>query len=111
LDVQTVPAFGGRPARVHPPIMLQEALRCLRPCAGDVAIDCTLGGGGHAQAIMDRLQPGGRLIGLDIDPLELPHTEARLRAAGYGPELFIARQASFASCPICSPRRASPRLI
>jgi 16S rRNA (cytosine1402-N4)-methyltransferase len=99
LDVQTVPAIGGRPARVHPPIMLREALRCLRPCAGDVAVDCTLGGGGHAQAILDRLQPGGRLIGLDIDPLELPHTEARLRAAGYGPDLFIARHASFARLP------------
>lgn len=79
--------------------MLQEALHCLRPCAGDVAIDCTLGGGGHAQAILDRLQPGGRLIGLDIDPLELPHTEARLRAAGYGPDIFIARHASFARLP------------
>jgi 16S rRNA (cytosine1402-N4)-methyltransferase len=99
LDVQTVPAIGGRPARVHPPIMLREALRCLRPCAGDVAVDCTLGGGGHAQAILDRLQPGGRLIGLDIDPLELPHTEARLRAAGYGPDFFIARHASFARLP------------
>jgi 16S rRNA (cytosine1402-N4)-methyltransferase len=79
--------------------MLQEALRCLRPRAGDVAIDCTLGGGGHAQAILDRLRPGGRLIGLDIDPLELPHTEARLRAAGYGPDIFIARHASFARLP------------
>jgi 16S rRNA (cytosine1402-N4)-methyltransferase len=79
--------------------MVEEVLRCLRPRPGDVVVDCTLGGGGHAQAILDRLQPGGRLIGLDIDPLELPHTEARLRAAGYGPDIFVARQASFARLP------------
>jgi 16S rRNA (cytosine1402-N4)-methyltransferase len=79
--------------------MVEEVLRCLRPRPGDVGVDCTLGGGGHAQAILDRLQPGGRLLGLDIDPLELPHTEARLRGAGYGPDIFIARHASFARLP------------
>jgi 16S rRNA (cytosine1402-N4)-methyltransferase len=111
--VQTVSAFGGRPERVHPPIMLQETLRCLRPSAGDVAVDCTLGGGGHARAILDRVRPGGRLIGLDIDPLELPHTEARLRAAGYGPDIFIARHASFARLPdlLASEDLASADLI
>ena len=79
--------------------MLQEALRCLRPCAGDVAIDCTLGGGGHAQAILERVLPGGRLIGLDVDPLELPRTEARLRLAGFGRDTFVVRQGSFAALP------------
>ena len=79
--------------------MLEEVLRYLRPRAGDVAVDCTLGGGGHAQAILDRLQPGGRLIGLDVDSLELPHVEARLRAAGFGPDTFVARHGNFASLP------------
>jgi 16S rRNA (cytosine1402-N4)-methyltransferase len=62
-------------------------------------VDCTLGGGGHAQAILERIQPGGRLIGLDVDPFELPRTEARLREAGFGPDEFIARQANFAGLP------------
>jgi 16S rRNA (cytosine1402-N4)-methyltransferase len=79
--------------------MVAEVLQCLRPLAGDVAVDCTLGGGGHAQAILERVQPGGRLIGLDVDPLELPRTEARLRAAGFGPDAFVARQATFAGLP------------
>ena len=79
--------------------MVDEVLRCLRPGAGDVAVDCTLGGGGHARAILERVQPGGRLIGLDVDPLELPRTEARLRAAGFGPETFVARHANFAGLP------------
>ena len=42
------------------------------------------------------MQPGGRLIGLDVDPLELPRTEAQLRAAGFGADVFVARHANFA---------------
>jgi len=67
--------------------------------AGDVAVDCTLGYAGHAQAILERVQPGGRLIGLDVDPLELPRTEARLRAAGYSADTFVARHGNFADLP------------
>lgn len=79
--------------------MVEEVLRCLRPAAGDVAVDCTLGGGGHAQAILEHLQPGGCLIGFDCDSLELPRTEARLRAAGFSSETFIARHGNFARLP------------
>jgi len=79
--------------------MLGEVLRCLRPAPGEIAIDCTLGGAGHALPILERLQPGGRLIGLDVDSLELPRAEARVRAAGFGAETFQARQASFADLP------------
>lgn len=99
LDVQKVLASGRTPAGTHRPIMVQEVLRCLRPRAGDVAVDCTLGGGGHARAILARVQPGGRLIGLDVDPLELPRTEAHLRAAGFGPETFTAHHGNFAGLP------------
>ena len=79
--------------------MVEEVLRCLRPAAGELALDCTLGGGGHAEAILERVQPGGRLIGVDVDPIELPRTEARLRAAGFGPETFLARHGTFADLP------------
>jgi 16S rRNA (cytosine1402-N4)-methyltransferase len=40
-----------------------------------------------------------RLIGLDVDPYELPRTEAHLRAAGFGPETFVARHQTFAGLP------------
>jgi 16S rRNA (cytosine1402-N4)-methyltransferase len=94
--VAKVIASGKTPAGMHRPIMVAEVLLCLRPEPGEVAVDCTLGGGGHARAILERLQPGGRLIGLDVDPLELPRAEAQLRAAGFGPETFVARQGNFA---------------
>ena len=89
-DVQKILASGKTPAGTHRPIMINEVLECLRPAPGEIAVDCTLGGGGHAQAILERLQPGGRLIGLDVDPLELPRTEARLASAGFGPDTHDA---------------------
>jgi 16S rRNA (cytosine1402-N4)-methyltransferase len=97
--IAKVLASGKTPAGTHLPIMVAEVLQCLTPLPGETAVDCTLGGGGHAQAILERVIPGGRLIGLDVDPLELPRTEARLRALGYGPEAFIARQGNFAGLP------------
>jgi 16S rRNA (cytosine1402-N4)-methyltransferase len=98
-EVEKVRASGKTPAGTHRPIMVAEVLACLQPAQGELAVDCTLGGGGHAQAILERLQPGGRLIGLDIDPIELPRTAARLRAAGFGPDTFVARPSNFAGLP------------
>lgn len=85
-------ASGRTPAGSHLPIMVAEVLEVLAPAPGQVFVDATLGHGGHTQALLDRLRPGGRLLALDVDPIELPRTEARLRALGYGPEeLSIAR--------------------
>jgi 16S rRNA (cytosine1402-N4)-methyltransferase len=98
-DVRKVLASGRTPAGMHVPIMEREVLDCLRPRSGDVAADCTLGWGGHARAILERVQPGGRVIGIDVDPIELPLTEARLRAAGFGADVFVARQGNFAGLP------------
>jgi 16S rRNA (cytosine1402-N4)-methyltransferase len=98
-DVQKVVASGRTPAGMHRPIMVDEVLRALAPAAGNIAVDCTLGGGGHAQAILQRVLPGGRLIGLDVDPFELPRTEARLRAAGFGPDVFVTHRRNFAGLP------------
>ena len=98
-DVQKVLDSGKTPAGTHRPIMVDEVLQCLRPVPGDVAVDCTLGGGGHARPILERIRPGGRLIGLDVDPFELPRAEAHLRAAGFGPETFSAHHANFAGLP------------
>ena len=98
-DVKKVLASGKTPAGMHLPIMVGEVLECLRPAAGETAVDCTLGGGGHARALLERVLPGGRLVGLDVDPIELPRTEARLRSAGFGPESFVAVQSNFAGLP------------
>jgi 16S rRNA (cytosine1402-N4)-methyltransferase len=96
---EKVLAAGKTPAGSHVPVLLREVLDALAPRAGEVAVDATLGWGGHAEALLPRLQPGGRLIGLDVDPLELPRAEARLRALGYGPDVFTAVRSNFAGLP------------
>ena len=95
-DVAKIVAAGKTPAGTHRPIMVDEILRVLAPRPGDIAVDCTLGFGGHARAVLERVIPGGRLVGVDVDPIELLRTEARLRAAGFGEDVFIARRTNFA---------------
>lgn len=97
--VAKVLAAGKTPAGTHRPIMVAEILAALAPQPGELAVDCTLGYGGHAREILARIQPAGHLLGLDADPVELPKTEARLRAAGFGPEAFTALRSNFAGLP------------
>ena len=59
---------GKTPAGTHRPIMVAEILEVLAPKPGDIVADCTLGFGGHARALLEKISPGGRLIGLDADP-------------------------------------------
>ncbi len=94
--IAKVLASGKTPAGSHRPIMVAEIMDALAPQPGDVAVDCTLGYGGHAREILSRIQPGGMLLGLDVDPIELPKTEMRLRALGFGPEAFLAIRSNFA---------------
>src|SRR6516162_3995623 len=95
-DVARVLARGRTPAGMHRPIMVREVMEVLAPQPGELAVDCTLGYGGHAAALLPALQPGGRLIALDVDPIELPKTEARLRALGFGPDLLTVHRTNFA---------------
>ena len=95
-DVQKIVESGKTPAGMHRAIMVDEVLQALAPKPGDITVDCTLGFGGHARAILERIHPGGRLIGLDVDPLELPRTEARLRASGFSEAVFSAHRSNFA---------------
>ncbi|MEN8163154.1 MAG: 16S rRNA (cytosine(1402)-N(4))-methyltransferase RsmH [Acidobacteriota bacterium] len=94
-----VAARGQTPAGSHRSIMVGEILGRLAPKPGEFALDATLGYGGHAREIMERLRPGGHLVGLDMDPIELPRTEARLRGEGFGHDIFSARRINFAGLP------------
>ncbi len=84
-------AAGGRNFK-HIPVMSQAVLDILRPAPGKVMIDATLGGGGHAEAILKCLLPGGKLVGLDCDLDALG--AARNRLASFG-GAFQAIKANF----------------
>jgi 16S rRNA (cytosine1402-N4)-methyltransferase len=90
---------GQTPAGQHVPILTEELLAVLDPRPGERGVDCTLGFGGHAERLLGRLLPGGRLLALDVDPLELPRAEARLRALGFDEGCLVVRRANFAALP------------
>jgi len=78
---------------VHIPVLLQATLTYLRVRPGGTYVDATVGGGGHAEAILSATAPDGRLLGLDLDPEALE--VARRRLAPFG-ERVVLRHGSFA---------------
>jgi 16S rRNA (cytosine1402-N4)-methyltransferase len=55
--------------QTHVPVLAGELIDLVDPSAGEIAVDCTVGGGGHARLIADRIGPSGVLIGIDRDPV------------------------------------------
>jgi len=94
--VAKVRASGKTPAGQHIPIMLPEIMEVLAPQPGERAVDCTLGYGGHAEALLQAVQPDGCLLGLDQDSIEIEKTEARLRALGLGEDTLRVHRMNFA---------------
>jgi len=66
----------------HRPVLLEETLSLLELGPGDVVVDGTVGGAGHALAILERTAPDGRLVGLDVDDEALEEAGRRLRPYG-----------------------------
>jgi 16S rRNA (cytosine1402-N4)-methyltransferase len=62
----------------HIPVLLREVTENLAIQPGGRYVDCTLGGGGHTQAILESSSPGGQLLGIDADPDAIRSVEDRL---------------------------------
>ncbi|MBI2569234.1 MAG: 16S rRNA (cytosine(1402)-N(4))-methyltransferase RsmH [Candidatus Schekmanbacteria bacterium] len=107
-ELEKVIGRGQTPAGTHRPICLREVVRLLDPHPGEVGLDATLGYGGHAQEILRHLEPAGRLFAIDVDPIELPRTEKRLRALGFGPDRLQIRRLSFAGIAGLLPEAGGP---
>jgi 16S rRNA (cytosine1402-N4)-methyltransferase len=76
----------------HVPVLLAESADHLHLKPGAVVLDGTVGGGGHAETILDRTSPDGLLVGLDLDSEALEASAARL--ARFGERVHLV-QASF----------------
>ncbi|BDX38816.1 ribosomal RNA small subunit methyltransferase H [Tenuifilaceae bacterium CYCD] len=94
-DVAKIKEQGKTPAGMHRSICVDEIMEFLNITPGQVGMDATLGYGGHSLEMLKRLQPGGRLFATDVDPLELPKTEQRLRSLGYGEDTLFIRRMNF----------------
>ncbi len=77
-------------ALTHTSVLVGEAVRALAVQPGGRYIDCTLGGGGHAAAILENSSPGGQLLGIDADPEAL--RMARVRLEPYSDSVLIINE-------------------
>ncbi|MCC6746668.1 MAG: 16S rRNA (cytosine(1402)-N(4))-methyltransferase RsmH [Deltaproteobacteria bacterium] len=77
----------------HTSVLLEETLDLLRVVPGGTYCDATLGGSGHARAILERSAPDGRLVGIDRDPAALAHGRQALASFG---ERVVLEQGNFA---------------
>ena len=83
----------------HEPVLLGETISGLRLFPGALVVDATVGGGGHAAAILERTAPDGRLLGLDRDDEALAAAARRLEPFGARVRLV---QASFGDLGVSS---------
>ncbi len=80
---------------LHKPVMVEEVLDYLNPQTGQVILDCTVGGGGHASKILDKIKPNGLLIGIDKDLEILQLAKQNLSKTGRSFRLFHADYSDF----------------
>jgi 16S rRNA (cytosine1402-N4)-methyltransferase len=71
----------------HIPVLLGPALAILQPRPGQIIVDCTLGLGGHAAVLLEKIKPDGRLIGIDFDPANIDRARTALEKIGGAYEL------------------------
>ena len=95
--VEHVRSRGQTPAGQHVPILVDEALAVLEVQRALRGVDCTFGFGGHSERFLRALPVAGELLALDVDPLQLPRTEARLRALGCAEPRLRVRRTNFAA--------------
>jgi 16S rRNA (cytosine1402-N4)-methyltransferase len=88
-------------ATTHVPVMADEVVEMLAPAAGSRQVDATLGGGGHAERILEASDPDGRLLGLDADGAAVARVRARL-GPRFGARLQL-RQANFRDLATVAP--------
>ena len=95
--IEKVISKGGTPAGMHISIMVQEILDFLQITPGQRGLDATLGYGGHTSKMLECLQGEGHMCALDVDPIEMEKTRARLKDMGYGEDILTIIQQNFAN--------------
>lgn len=64
----------------HETVLLAQTVDALLPCAGGKYIDCTLGGAGHTERLLQRSEPSGQVLALDQDEIAIEHAKLRLQS-------------------------------
>lgn len=95
-EIEKIKNKGHTPAGMHIPIMVDEILDFFDIKPGQVGADATLGYGGHTAAMLKKLEGKGHIYALDIDPIEIEKTKARLADMGYGEDILTIKHINFA---------------
>lgn len=93
--IERVIQKGSTPAGMHISICVEEILDFLQIEPGQIGLDATLGYGGHTKEMLKCLKSEGHMYSLDIDPIELPKTRARLQEQGFGEEILTIKELNF----------------
>lgn len=94
--IEKVISKGSTPAGMHISIMVNEILDVLNIQPGEQGLDATLGYGGHTKAMLGKLEGKGRMVALDVDPIEIEKTKARLKEQGFGEDILTIKKINFA---------------
>ena len=75
----------------HIPVLLHEVLKYLDPLPGRIFIDCTMGGGGHAKALLDATAPDGKVLAIDLDDDSIKHAISNFQFAISNKRLILVQ--------------------
>jgi 16S rRNA (cytosine1402-N4)-methyltransferase len=84
----------------HTPVLEAEVITMLAPRSGSLHVDCTAGGGGHTERILEAASPDGRVLALDADPAAIARVGERLARFG---DRLVLRQANFRDLATVAP--------
>ncbi len=76
----------------HQPVLLNEVIQYLNPRPGDNFVDCTVNGGGHSLAILERNKPDGQILGIDLDESALEHLKSKIEGTEFEKRFILVYQ-------------------
>jgi 16S rRNA (cytosine1402-N4)-methyltransferase len=105
-DSSATPGGLASDAAGHRPVLLHPLIESLQPRPGQTYIDGTLGAGGYVASVLERVRPGGRVLGIDRDPAAVEAARRRFAAASGA----IVEQGDFAFLEAIAARHGIDRV-
>ena len=93
--IEHVISKGSTPAGMHVSICVDEILNFFDIQPGQQGLDCTFGYGGHSRRMLEKLQGQGKLVSLDVDPIESEKSRKRLNDLGFGDDILKVKLINF----------------
>lgn len=93
--IEHVISKGSTPAGMHVSICVKEILEFFDIKPGQQGLDCTFGYGGHSGKMLEKLQGKGKLVSLDVDPIESEKSRKRLNDMGFGDDILKVKLINF----------------